>query len=415
MPLARRSTIPAVLILLLAACEPGGSPADARESKAKAKRPPLVRAEPIVRRQVQRKILTTSYLEAHHSVVVFARVTGRVLEVKVDEGQAVKQGQVLAILDAREITANRQQVRVQIAEKKARHELSKLEREATQHRQSQAETELQKTERDLSRLQKLDPGLVSPKDLDDAGYARSQAKDALKVAEFNTRKATLDVGVAAQIVKELEAKEAEVSIKVKEHQILAPIVGVISRRMIKGGEAINTAHELFEVVDAVNLVAYLDRPQRELNLVENNQKVLFTTDAHPGQEFTARVTVISPVVDRDTGTFRIRVEVAEADSKKLRPGLFISANILTEKNRNAIMIPKTAVLSDGEDSIIFYVRNPLANRGKARRLKLDTGIEDDTSIECRNRGARSLQEGDLVIVSGHQDLKDQTEVELSKD
>ncbi|MEE2886374.1 MAG: efflux RND transporter periplasmic adaptor subunit [Planctomycetota bacterium] len=415
MPLARRSTIPAVLILLLAACEPGGSPADARESQTKAERPPLVRAEPIVRRQVQRKILTTSYLEAHHSVVVFARVTGRVLEVKVDEGQAVKQGQVLAVLDDREITANREQVRVQIAEKKARHELSKLEREATQHRQSQAETELKKTERDLSRLQKLDPGLVSPKDLDDAEYARSQAGDALKVAQFNTRKATLDVGVAAQIVKELESKEAEVSIKVKEHQILAPIAGVISRRMIKGGEAINTAHELFEVVDAVNLIAYLDRPQRELNLVENNQKVLFTTDAHPEQEFTARVSVISPVVDRDTGTFRIRVEVAEADSKKLRPGLFISANILTEKNRNAIMIPKTAVLSDGDDSIIFYVRNPLANRGKARRLKLDTGIEDDTSIECRNRGARSLQEGDLVIVSGHQDLKDQTEVELSKD
>jgi len=415
MPLARRSTIPAVLILLLAACEPGGSPADARESQTKAERPPLVRAEPIVRRQVQRKILTTSYLEAHHSVVVFARVTGRVLEVKVDEGQAVKQGQVLAVLDDREITANREQVRVQIAEKKARHELSKLEREATQHRQSQAETELKKTERDLSRLQKLDPGLVSPKDLDDAEYARSQAGDALKVAQFNTRKATLDVGVAAQIVKELESKEAEVSIKVKEHQILAPIAGVISRRMIKGGEAINTAHELFEVVDAVNLIAYLDRPQRELNLVENNQKVLFTTDAHPEQEFTAKVTVISPVVDRDTGTFRIRIEVAEADAKKLRPGLFISANILTEKNRNAIMIPKTAVLSDGDDSIIFYVRNPLANRGKARRLKLDTGIEDDTSIECRNRGARSLQEGDLVIVSGHQDLKDQTEVELSKD
>jgi len=415
MPLARPFAAATSLILLLAACDPSGNPAAAQRAGTDTVRPPLVKAEPLVRRQVQRKLLTTSYLEAAHSVVVFARVSGRVLDVKVDEGHQVDKGQVLASLDAREITASLEQVRVQIAEKESRHQLSMLEREATQHRESQAETELNKTVRDLSRLQKLDPGLVSPKDLDDAEYARSQAADALKVAQFNTRKATLDVSVAAQTVKELQAKESEVSIKVREHQILAPISGVVSQRWIKGGEAITTAKELFEVVDTARLISYLDRPQRELNLVTHAEKVVFHTDAYPGREFTADVDVISPVVSRDTGTFRMRIAVTPQDTKVLRPGLFISAEILTEKKRDAIMIPKTAILSDGDDSILFYVRDPLDGHGKARRLKLETGIEDDTAVECRNRGSQSLKEGDLILVSGHQGLKDQAEVQLSKD
>lgn len=347
--------------------------------------------------------------------MVFSRVTGRVLDVKVDEGDLVQKGQLLAILDDREIASSREQVLVQIAEKTVRYELSKLESEATQHRQSQAQTELNKTQRDLDRLRKLDPDLVSPKDLDDAEYARSQASDALKVAQFNTRKAHLDVGVAGQVIKELQAKEVEVSLKVKEHQIVAPINGVVSRRIVKGGEAITTANELFEVVDSANLIAYLDRPQRELGLLEKAEKVIFTTDAYPNREFTGHINVISPIVDRNTGTFRIRMEVAKQDTKTLRPGLFISADILTEQNREAIMIPKTAILSDGDDSVIFYIRGVNGDRGKARRVKLNTGIEDDTAIECLNRGPNALQEGDLIIVSGHQGLKDQTEVEISKD
>jgi RND family efflux transporter MFP subunit len=412
-PLHRPGSL-ATLTILLISCGPGANPDAVKESQQET-RPPLVKAEALTRRQVQRKILTTGYLEAHHSVVVFSRVTGRVLDVKVDEGDLVQKGQLLAILDDREIASSREQVLVQIAEKTVRYELSKLESEATQHRQSQAETELHKTQRDLDRLKKLDPDLVSPKDLDDAEYARSQASDALKVAQFNTRKAKLDVGVAGQVIKELEAKEVEVSVKVNEHQIIAPINGVLSRRIVQGGEAITTANELFEVVDSANLIAYLDRPQRELGLLEKAEKVVFTTDAYPNREFTGHINVISPVVDRNTGTFRIRMEVAKQDTKTLRPGLFISANILTEQNREAIMIPKTAILSDGDDSVIFYIRGVDGDRGKARRVKLNTGIEDDTAIECRNRGPNALQEGDLIIVSGHQGLKDQTEVQISKD
>lgn len=376
---------------------------------------PLVHVEKIVPRLVQQKIETTSYLEAEHAVVVFARVTGRVTTVEVDEGALVTKGQVLARLDDREEQATLQQIAVQIAQKKLAHELAKNEKEASDHRQVEANILYEQAAKDLARLEALDPELVSPKELEDASFAEKRAAAAKRVAAFATRKAELEVLSAEQAIKELEAKEAQEEVQLAEHQILAPIRGVVSRREVKGGEAITTSTELFEVVDTANLVAYLDRPQDELALVEKAKTVVFTTKAYPGRSFQANVEMISPVVDRGTGSFKIRVRVKSSDTAVLRPGLYIKAEILTEESREAIMIPKTAVLAEGNDSIVFYIRDPQGGRGEALWLLLETGIEDETFIECRNRGAKGLRAGDFVIVRGQQDLKDREQVEIRKD
>ena len=161
------------------------------------------------------------------------------------------------------------------------------------------------------------------------------------------------------------------------------------------------------LVDQNNLISYLSRPQRELPLVKQAKEVLFTTDAYPDQEFTADVDMISPVVDKDTGSFSIRIRVRKDDAGLLLPGMFIRARILTEESRRAIMVPKTAVLAEGEDSIVFVVRD-----GTAIKIVLETGLEDSTHVECRNQGNGGLREDDRLIVSGHQDLKDQDKVEV---
>ncbi|MCA8955126.1 MAG: efflux RND transporter periplasmic adaptor subunit [Planctomycetes bacterium] len=403
------------LSLLVAGCRPGTTAkVEAKVKGADPERIPLVRCEPVRMVPVQQKIETTAYLEAEHTVTVFARVAGRVLPVKIDEGNRVERGALLAELDDAEVKASLRQVEVQLAEKRVRHQLAKLEHEAMQHRESQAQLELQKTIADLGRLEGLEKDLISPKDLDDARYAKNRAIDAHRVAQFNTRKAKLDIDVAAQAIQELEARQAEVRIRLAEHRILAPISGVVAKRQVKGGEVISTTNPLFEVTDTSRLVSYLDRPQRELGLVEQAKRVVFTTDAYGDRKFHATVDLISPVVDRDTGSFKIRVRVVEADAKDLRPGLYIRAQILTEDNRDAILVPKTAVLADGDDRVVFFVREPDGNKGKARRLRLEAGIETEDAIEVKNRGAKRLQVGDLVIVSGHQDLRDQTEVEISK-
>lgn len=404
-------------LLLTQGCGNSSTSAQAAEdgnASEDVDRPPLVRAQPVGKQQVRRKIETTAYLEAEHVVVVFPRVVGRVKEVLVDESARVQKDQVLARLDDQEIRTTLTQMEIQVTDRGLREKLAKLEHEAAQSREVQAKFEVTKTQRDLKRFQELDADLVSPRELDDAQYALDKATASLRVAEFQTRKAALDVSAATAAIREAEAKLAEVQIQLKEHVIRAPLDGVISKRMIRGGEAITTANQLFEVVDTENLIAYLDRPQRELAQVQQAKTVLFTADAFPGEQFEAAVDMISPVVDRETGSFKIRVRVKKADVQRLRPGLFARAEILTEENRQAIMIPKTAVLADGDDSVVFFIRDPLDGFGKARRLRLEPGIEDDENVECRNTGTSGLKEGDLVIISGQQDLRDQSRVELSK-
>jgi membrane fusion protein (multidrug efflux system) len=199
-------------------------------------------------------------------------------------------------------------------------------------------------------------------------------------------------------------------LRVEDHRIVAPMDGVIELAHIKGGETISGSTELFVVLDPGNLVAYLNRPQREMDLVRQAREVRFTTDTYAGEEFTADVDLMSPVIDQATGSFRLRVRVRDPLKHRLVPGMFIRARILTEDLREALMVPKTAVLAEIETAVVFAVRD-----GRATRIALDPGLEAEDWVECRNRGDDGLRSSDRVIVVGHEDLKDQAVVEVAKD
>jgi len=178
----------------------------------------------------------------------------------------------------------------------------------------------------------------------------------------------------------------------------------------RGWFVVGLSTELFVVVDDEQLVSYLRRPQRELALLATAKEVTFTTDAVADHEFRAAIDVISPVVDSTTGAFSIRVRVINDDEQAgvLRPGMFVRARILTEEERPALMVPKSAVLNEGTTSVVFVVRDSVAHR-----VVLQTGLEERDFIEAQNRGEDGLQPGDQVIVSGQQGLRDNTPVEVA--
>jgi RND family efflux transporter MFP subunit len=236
-------------------------------------------------------------------------------------------------------------------------------------------------------------------------------EEAVRVADFNRLKADLEVKTAENKIEELKVKREETQLKLAEHEIKAPFAGMVVKRHVTGGETIGaTATPLFELADLSNLIAWISRPQRELAMVRGAKEVLFTADAYPGQQFTADVDLVSPVVDQATGSFRVRMRVRPADAPALVAGLFIRARILTEDLREALMVPKAAVLAEGDRSIVFVVRDD-----HGHKVTLDAGLEERDWVECRNRGDDGLRPDDRVVVSGHEDLRDQAVVEVSKD
>jgi RND family efflux transporter MFP subunit len=393
--------------MLLIACDA----AEGANNKAAAeKRLPLVRVAQLDWQTVRNAIETTGFLESKHRVTLLSKISGRVMNVEVDEGQRVQKDQVLAMLDDREAQQAILQVEVQLEEKNFRKELADLAVDTATRMVEQAKIEREKALAEYKRNTTINPELIAPKELDDSKFAWESSVEALKVAEFDKRKAELEVKVAENAISELTARLAEERLKLAEHTIRSPIDGVIEDRQITGGETISTSTELFYIVDSENLVAYLRRPQREMQMVEKAKEVTFTTDAAPDRTFTANIDVFSPVVDQASGSFRIRIRVRKEDTKILRPGMFIKSEILTEDERRALMVPKAAVINELEKSIVYAVRDNIAHR-----LVLDPGLEMRTFVECKNLGDEGLAAGDLVVISGQQDLRDKAEVEVVKD
>lgn len=373
---------------------------------------PLVRVRAVELRPVRRAIETTSYLESEHSVTVQSKIAGRVDEVLLDEGDSVRKGDALARLDDREARSTLRQVQVQLEDRRVRLELARLEATAAAQRVDQARIERDKARSQHQRNLEIDPGLISESELEDSRYALEAAEEALKVADVERRKAELEVSAAQNAIDEFEVLVEAEGIRLAEHVIKAPLDGIVSERMIRGGETINAATDLFVVVDQENLVSYLRRPQREFSTIGRAKDVTFTTDAVPDHEFRAAIDFVSPTVDEQSGSFRIRIRVHRDDdlADVLRPGMFIRANIMAEDEREALMVPKSAVLNEGAMSVVFVVRE-----GIAHRVVIVPGIEEREFIECRNRGEDGLAPGDRVVVSGQQTLIDNTAVEVSED
>ena len=211
-------------------------------------------------------------------------------------------------------------------------------------------------------------------------------------------------------IAELDARIRDSKVQLGNHRIVAPIDGVVATRLIKGGETITAGTELFVVLDPDDLVAYLSRPQSELPIIRGAKDVIFRTDALPGRTFTAKVDLVSRTVERETGSFtlRIRVQKEQKDADQLLPGMFLRARILAEARRSALMVPKASILNEGNTSVLFTVRD-----GRAVRVNVDPGLELDTWVETRNLGDQGLKEGDTVIVSGQEELEDQDLVEVA--
>ncbi len=400
------------LSLLAFACDKPTEPTAQDETATEI---PLVRIGPVLLQQVQQEIVTTAYLEAEHQVMVNSMIAGRIQQVQVEEGDSVKAGQELLVLDSREAQSAKAQVEIQLEDRKLRLELAELEVEASQRRVKQAAITRDRLQGDYRRFEKLDEELVSEKQIEESRYAWKSAEEALQEAQFNQKKTKLDVRTASQAIHELEARLQESKVKLSDHHILAPLDGVVARRMVRGGETITPSSELLQVVDTDNLISYLSRPQRELELVQKAESVVFSTDSHPDKWFTADVDLISAVVDQDTGSFRIRIRVRRNDAATLRPGMFIRARILTEEQRPALMVPRTAIAHDGDDSVLFLLKDQQGQFGMAHRHVVETGLENDSHVEIRNAKKLGITVQDKIIVSGHQRLQDQSKVEVSLD
>jgi membrane fusion protein (multidrug efflux system) len=289
----------------------------------------------------------TANLEAEEEATVVAKVSGIIKKLYVEEGLYVKEGQILARLD------DEQRV----------------------FRLNQARAELNKSKNEYERNQELfDKNLISADEFDKVKY------------EYEAKSAAYDIA-------ELELNYSS---------IRAPISGIISERYIKVGNMINTNEPTFRITDFDPLNAVVFVPERQLSKLAKGQRVEINVDAVPEHKFDGHIERISPIVDPNTGTFKVTIEVRDP-YRKLKPGMFGRVNIIYDTHLKTLLVPKEAVLTEDKETAVFVIRDTIAFRHLVR-----CGYTNATHLEILS----GLEQGDTVVTIGQSSLKDSLKIQI---
>jgi Cu(I)/Ag(I) efflux system membrane fusion protein len=182
-------------------------------------------------------------------------------------------------------------------------------------------------------------------------------------------------------------------------RIRTPFGGTVIERLATQGSYVETGSGLYRVADLSTLWVQLDAYESDLPVLKPGQEVRLEVEALPGESFQGRVTFVDPIVDPQTRTARVRVEVKNRDGR-LRPGMFVEANVQSdargERGEEApVVVPATAPLFTGRRSVI-YVEVPGTDMPTYEARVVTVGPRMGELYPVLS----GLQEGERVVIHG---------------
>ena len=312
---------------------------------------PKVEAVPVEVAKVGRHPISASYsgtanLEAPGEAQVVAKTSGVMVQLLAEEGDQVRAGQVLARIDGNRVRLE------------AQRQL------ATVH----------KLENNFRRSQELAARkLVSAESSDQIRYDLESARAGYELARL----------------------------ELSYTNITAPISGVVAQRMVKPGNLIGLNAPVFRIVNNAHLEGVLNAPEHELSRLKVGLPLRMVVDAVPGKVFVGKVDRISPVMDSNSGTFR--VVCAFDNAPELRPGMFGRIEVVYDQRTDALTVPRIALLEDEGEPAVYLVRG-----NKVRRVTVKLGYTNGELAEIKS----GLHEGDSVVTAGKVAIRDGTEIQV---
>jgi RND family efflux transporter MFP subunit len=341
-------------------------------------RPPMtVDVAAASRATITEELMVVGNLIGLATVDVVPKVSGRLQAINVRLGDSVRKGQVLALLDDREI-------REQVRQAEASYEVGR----ATIR---QREADLRFAETNLERSRSLFARQLLPQQTLDDADARQQAAAAqldLSRAQFDQAKARLD----------------ELRLTLENTRVVSPVDGFVARRQLDVGAFASSNAPVVSVVDieVVRLVANL--VEKDLRRVQMGTPTRVDVDAYPGETFDGRVARVAPVLDPATRTAQMEVEIPNPQHR-LKPGMYARVALLVSRHDNALVVPRNAVvdiegqrgvfLIDGTTAKFHTVSVGIQNQEQAEIL---SGLTDGQKVVTT--GSNALRDGDPIVQTG---------------
>ncbi|MBK8665760.1 MAG: efflux RND transporter periplasmic adaptor subunit [Burkholderiales bacterium] len=354
-------------------------------------RPVEVQVVELKRAALQRTLQFSARVATTSRVNVGSTITGRVAAVNVREGDAVRQGQMLLQLETDELRTALAQAQANARQAQARVAgLRASGRMVARAQSEQAAATLRAAERELARTQQLiAQGFISQARLDDARRAVEVARAQQASAQAQVQavaESGADLAQAqAQQAQSLAAVDAGQA-RLAQATVRAPTDGRVLLRSVEPGQIVQPGAALLSLALAgpTQLVAQVD--ERFLDQLQVGQPASVVADAFATQPFAARVRSIAPAVDAQRGAVEVKLAPEQAPPAFLREDMTLSVEVLTGERASALVLPLSALQSDGA------VRVLVDGRVQARPVRLGLRTLDAAEV------LEGLAEGEQVLV-----------------
>lgn len=356
----------------------------------------------------------TGKIAARQQVNIQPKMAGKVAEVPVDVGSIVKKGQVVLVLDAKDLAAGVKQAEAGYATARANYLKTKVgarpeQRDQSQANLAQAEANYKKNVSDLARMKELyNEGAISEQALEgqkvafasaEAGY--NSAKDALTM---------LQKGETSETYKVLEAQmqQAQAALDLQKVNyanavITSPIDGIVGIRNVNPGEITSNSAPPLTIIDIDTVQVETNVTETQVNKLLVGEEVNVNVNATSGKPFTGKIKSISPMANPQNKLYLIKIVIANKNHA-LKPGMFAEIALPVEKKQGVLLLPREAVTELNGDKVVYIVNS----EGKTEIKKVDVGVSDGNSIEILG----GLDKGMTVITSGQQNLQSGTKVKV---
>ena len=321
--------------------------------------PVVVESTPARLQAISEDIEAVGSLRSRQGTMVRAEVGGRVTQINFRDGQQIRRGQLLVQLDDRLQRAQVQQAQAELSIAQANHKRN-------------------------SEL--VAQGFISQRGVDESAAA-------VQVAQA---RAELARATAARL------------------RVLAPFDGVAGLRNISVGDYLKEGSDIVNLEDMAAMYVDFRLPERLQARVRPGQSARVQVEALPDRAFAAVVQAVDPQIDANGRSLNVRGCI---DNRllQLRPGMFARVNTRLGDDRQALMIPEEAVVSQGgRQTVVRLLRSEGADSGPgwtAQRVDVQTGTRQAGRVEI----VRGLAEGERVVTAGHQRIqRDGTAVRLAE-
>jgi len=341
---------------------------------------------PVEQGSVVSTVSATGTVAAADLLPVLPRATGiQIQQVLVDEGDTVRAGQTMAILDNSVLQAQLNQAQAQQASAEA---IVRQKQAAV----AQARATLVEAQTNRNRYAGLaSQGAISRQESESRNTAAATAQEQVRLAQADVSSAQAEVQSRRAQVQQLQTQLAQTLVQ-------APAAGIVAERIARVGDVANGTQKLFSIIRGGALELQVKLPAIQLASIQPGAAVRVSSTSNDRVRLQGQVREIAPLVDPQSRQATVKVDLPS--SPLLRPGMFLQATIASGRTQG-LTVPAGAVLREDNQAIVYRLEG---DRAKAQPVEVGETLGGNSMARVEVKQGLSL--GDRVIVSGAGFLKD---------